>query len=237
MIWIRQLNLNSNWNKWKGSLCHYLVLCCRHHWNWNLQIKMADRHSYQQTNNINEKQIRSCCFQAKRRHWMTKFARSVRKLQLFDNWWPEAIIRLTVSHPLARVTNTRILSLTTHNLYTINDVSLKDLTEIKCVYILTFWRRQRQSNHLRYFATNSKVTASILDEQLNFSIDLTFQHDYGHGVDSTSNRNVPGIFLGVAGGQHLRLTTSLTSASWLPRKCRRLLHDFPRRFTEISPWL
>jgi hypothetical protein len=46
---------------------------------------------------------------------------------------------------------------------------------------------------------------------LDFTVDLNLQPHYGPGVDSASNRRVPGIFLGVKGGRQAFKTDNLTA--------------------------
>jgi hypothetical protein len=58
---------------------------------------------------------------------------------------------------------------------------------------------------------------------LDFSIGMIFQLHYGPAVNSTSNRNeYQESSWGVNGSQHIRLTTSLLSVSWLSRNCGSL---------------
>jgi hypothetical protein len=50
---------------------------------------------------------------------------------------------------------------------------------------------------------------------LDFSVDLILPGTLWSGVDRASNR-VPGTFLGLKRGQHVRLTTSSPSESRMP---------------------
>jgi hypothetical protein len=66
----------------------------------------------------------------------------------------------------------------------------------------------RGSSWLRHYATSRKVVWSILDEGIGFfQITYSFQPLWHWGWLSLKQIWVPGIFLGVKGGQRVRLTT------------------------------
>ena len=59
---------------------------------------------------------------------------------------------------------------------------------------------------LRCCATSRKVASSIPAGVSGFFIDIkSFRSHYGPGVDSASNRRVPGVFPGGKGGRCIRL--------------------------------
>jgi hypothetical protein len=94
---------------------------------------------------------------------------------------------------------------------------------------------------LRCYATNRKVAGLIPAGVSEFFIDIkSFWLHYGPGVDSTSNRNVPGVFPGGKGGRCVRLTTYQhpmplsrnlgTLTSWNPLGLSRSVMGLPYVF-------